>query len=249
MQSCFYEGEVRHTRRLPVKHRFAYRLGMVYLDLDELDSHDELRDTFRGGGVASLCFRESDHLRGLPEENPSLAARVRSFVKQRVDSAPEGPIRLLTQPRQLGHYFSPLNLYYCFHACGKQLHSVVAEVSNTPWNERHHYLLRPDWQATQRIKRFEHAKGFHVSPFMDMNFQYDWRLSIPNDSLLVAINNLRDEQTLFRASMSLKRLEFSRSNARLYRRRYSLMSWRILAAIYWQAFWLWNKKCTYYPHP
>ena len=100
------------------------------------------------------------------------------LVEERTGWRPVGPIRLLTLLRNWGYYFSPLSLYYCFDRAGQTVDAVVAEVSNTPWRERHWYVL---WQGNRIGEpsqlRFRHPKGFHVSPFMDMDMQYEWHLT------------------------------------------------------------------------
>ncbi len=255
MHSCLYEGRVHHLRRAPVEHRFSYRLAMAFLDLAELDS------TVGSGGYLSArrfgaaSFHERDHLESFPQTSEgdarhSLATTIRDYVTRNAEKQLEGPIRLLTQLRYYGHYFSPLNLFYCYDADGKQIEYVVAEVSNTPWKQRHLYLLHPKSQvASHRDLRYQHPKAFHVSPFMGMDATYDWRLSEPADQLTVGIVSRRGDNAFFQANMELKRSELSRRGVCRMLFRYPLMSSRIVTAIYWQAFLLWKKKCPFFPHP
>jgi len=161
-----------------------------------------------------------------------------------------GPIRLLTQLRRYGYYFSPLNLYYCFDRDGSEVQSVVAEVSNTPWREMHCYVL---WSgnrvgSSERL-RFHHSKGFHVSPFMDMDFDYHWQLNNPAQALKVNLANHRSGQRVFAADMVLQRRPLTRvQNFRSWLR-YPWSTAQVVVAIYYQALRLWMKKCPYYPHP
>jgi DUF1365 family protein len=145
---------------------------------------------------------------------------------------------------------SPLNLYYIFNEADEHVEFVVAEVNNTPWNERHCYVL---WDGNRESEtkelQFTHAKDFHVSPFMGMNFQYDWRLTEPGSDLRVQLANTRDSRQLFAAGMTLKRRELDRQQLRRMTFRYPMMTAQITAGIYYQALKLWWKKCPSYTHP
>lgn len=247
MHSCLYLGHVQHRRLSRAAHRFRYGLYLAYLDLEELPA------LLKGGYglgrsvVSPAAFRRTDHL-GDPQT--PLADALRTLVAERAGWRPNGPIRLLTPLRNWGHYFSPLSLYYCFDASGQTVDAVVAEVCNTPWHERHWYVLH----GANRIGdspqlRFRHPKGFHVSPFMDMDMLYQWRLREPGTTLSVGIITSRDDQRLFDVSMVLKRRELSRWSMARTLARYPWMTARVVQAIYWQAFHLWRKKCPFYPHP
>ncbi len=247
MLSCIYEGRVRHRRLSPTEHRFQYGLYLLYLDLEELPSL--LKGGFGLSGrkfsPASIC--RDDHL-----GNPAvpLSMSVRDLVMERTGWTPDGPIRLLALPRCFGYYFNPLSLYYCFDATGEDVKTVVAEVSNTPWLEKHWYVL---WQDN-RIGgpgqlRFRHRKDFHVSPFMDMNMEYDWRLNRPGQRISVCIDSSRSRQRLFDVTMVLERLELSRRSMVGVLTRHPWMTLRVSQAIYWQAVRLWWKKCPFFSHP
>ena len=246
MHSCIYVGQVGHRRFAPTEHRFRYRLYMLYLDLGELPTLID-QGVLRKARFAPLSFRPEDH-RVSPER--TLAEAVGDLVEEQTGNRPAGPIRLLTGLRCFGYYFSPLNLYYCFGRDGKAVETVVAEVSNTPWRETHYYVL----SDVNRIGRsgelrFAHPKGFHVSPFMGMDMQYEWQLSQPDSQLTVQIANRKESDGVFEASLVLDRRQLSKSRLVRLLLRYPWMTGRIMAGIYYQAFRLWRKKCPYYPHP
>jgi DUF1365 family protein len=247
MHSCIYEGTVTHRRREPVDHQFQYRLFMVYLDLDELPSLVGRRGLISGSKHASRSFLRSDHLF---DKSRPLADEVRQLIRERSGQTPVGPIRMLTQLRYFGYYMSPLNLFFVFDACGQRVEYVVAEVNNTPWNERHCYVL---WDGNREGEcdelRFGHDKAFHVSPFMDMDMRYHWKLSIPGEALRISLANTRDSKQLFDAGMTLERRELSRPSLRRMTFRYPLMTAQIIAGIHYQALKLWWKQCPVYSHP
>lgn len=247
MESCLYEGVVRHERLRPVTHRFAYRLHMVLVALEEIP------ELLRAGFVSErrLSFNglfRADHF---GDPRITLDEAVRDEVRRATGAAPTGPIRMLSQLRTFGHYFSPLNLFYCLAPGTSAVEAVVAEVQNTPWHERHCYVLsaRNRTGATGDASEHRHAKAFHVSPFMGMDVEYLWRVSRPGETLRAEIANARGGETFFRAELDLRRRAWTRQSRRAQHWKFPWMTARISAAIYWQAFGLWRKKCPFYPHP
>jgi DUF1365 family protein len=220
---------------------------MAYFDLDEIPDLLNGKCGLHRSTFSPASFCRADHL-GDPEL--PLAETVRDLVEKRTNWRPMGPIRLLTFLRNWGYYFSPLSLYYCFDRTGQIVDAVVAEVSNTPWRERHCYVL---WKGNnlheQSQLRFSHPKDFHVSPFMNMDMQYEWHLNEPGERLNAAIVNSRGDERLFDVSLVLHRRKLGRLSMFRTLARYPWMSGRVIQAIYWQAFRLWRKKCPYYPHP
>ncbi len=246
MNSCIYVGHLQHRRFAPVLHRFRYRLFMLYLDLEELP-HLAQSGVVPRRRFNPLGFRAEDHLGG---RRQPLAESVRDLVERKGGHRPTGPIRLLTPPRNGGHYFSPLSLYYCFDSSGTTVQSIVAEVSNIPWREMHCYVLSDTNRAGPPGRLvFDHAKEFHVSPFMDMDMRYRWRLSVPGERLAVGITNRRNEQRIFHAALALDRRALSRAGLARTFLRYPWWNARIILAIHFQAFRLWRKQCPFYPHP
>lgn len=247
MKSCIYEGRISHKRSTPTEHAFRYTAYMVYLDLDELDSNRDLRRLIPSSGWKPSLFRRADHM-GDCESN--LGQSVRKLIEERTGQRSVGPIRLLTQLRQFGFYFSPLNLYYCFDEDGSSVEFIVAEVNNTPWREQHCYVL---WQGNQQETgsglQYRHSKEMHVSPFMQMDVDYLWRITEPGEILKVSVANMQGDRKLFDAGMSFRRRPLTRSQLAYSQFRFPWMTARIMAGIYWQALRLWWKRCPTYQHP
>jgi len=248
VHSCLYEGRVRHRRLRPVEHVFDFPLAMLYLDLDELARVFRGRWLWSTRRPAFAWFRRRDHL-GDPER--PLDACVRDLVEVRSGVRPRGPIRLLTQLRYAGTMMNPVSFYYCYGPDGEDVEAIVADVTNTPWGERHAYVLPVDRSAGQgRALRFRTPKEFHVSPFMDMEMAYRWAMSEPGSHLSVRIaNHEPDGARLFDAVLSMRRREVTGRSLAGVLVRYPLMGIQTFAGIYWQALRLYGKGAVFYPHP
>ena len=247
MNSCIYEGRVRHTRNTPAVHRFDYRLFMMYLDLDELPSLFECRWFWSTRRPALARFRRSQHLG--PEAQP-LAESVRDLVEQELGRRPRGPIRLLTNLSYFGYCFNPVSFYYCFAEDGETVESIVAEVNNTPWGEQVTYVMPCSGSRDgKRSWRFQPSKKMHVSPFMPMDIRYNWALSKPAERLSVYMANYRDGERIFDAAMLMERKPIRARSLAGVLMRFPFMTVKIIVAIHWEALRLWLKGCPIHDHP
>jgi hypothetical protein len=247
MNSCIYSGHVGHSRFQPVAHQFRYSLFTMYLDLAELDQVFKGRLFWSVGRPNLAWFRRRDYV---GSADLPLDAAVRDEIQKQLGYRPAGPIRMLTHLRYFGHNFNPVTFYYCFDRAGERVEAIVANITNTPWGERHSYALdaRQRMESDQEM-HFRFAKRFHVSPFMDMNVTYDWRFSEPGETLQVRMAILREESSQFAANLNLKRLELNKENLARMLLTYPPMTLKVIAGIYWQALRLWVKGATFYPNP
>jgi DUF1365 family protein len=247
MQSCLYSGQVRHRRFGPVEHHFSYSLFMMYLDLAELPRLFTGRWLWSAEHFALAQFRRSDHL---GDPHLPLDHAVRTLVEQRTGQRPHGPIRLLTHLRYFGYCFNPVSFYFCYDEADQHVETLVAEVTNTPWNEQYCYVLSEALnEGSREKKRYRFGKRFHVSPFMDMEVDYDWRLGAPGQQLTIHLENHNTNGKFFDATMRLARQEISGPMLAWALLRYPFMTGRVIAAIYVQALRLKLKKAPFYSHP
>lgn len=247
MHSCLYEGRVRHRRLAPKPHAFNYRIFYVYLDLDELESVFARRWLWSTRNPSLARFNRADHLGDI---NTSLKQAVCDAVEAETGNRPQGPIRLLTHLRYFGFVFNPVSFYYCFDSRGEKVETIVAEVNNTPWGEQHIYVLPQQKNlASGRHSRFALEKAFHVSPFMPMDIQYNWVFTAPEQQLSVHMENYRDGNKLFDATLALQKKPIGALNCASVLLRYPLMTLTVISAIYWQALKLLVKGTPVYDHP
>jgi len=245
--SAIYWGKVRHRRYGSVSHEFSYSLFMVYLDLAELPHAIDNLPFCSSRGLAPVRYKREDYL-GSP--NMDLAEAVRVRVEAETGHRPTGPIRMLTHLRYMGLCFNPVTFYYCFNPSNDEVETVVAEITNTPWNQRRAYILqKPVKTSAHGTAQYQFPKDFHVSPFMPMNQEYTWFFSPPQDQLQVHMQNSQAGEKVFDATLSMKRQPLTGRTMNKALLRFPFMSWRILVAIYYQAMRLWMKGVPFHSHP
>jgi len=219
----------------------------MYLDLDELPEVLDPYPLFSARRAAPARFRRDDFL---GDPNRPLDECAREAVAAAIGDRPRGPIRLLTGLRYFGHCFNPVSFYYCFDQGGERVDAIVADVENTPWGERHPYVLaRGERRGTVIADDLD--KAFHVSPLMGMDQTYSFRASEPGESIAVHIES-RPRETdgkTFDATLNLRRRELSRRTLTTMLARYPAMSLQVVAKIYAQALRLKLKGARYHPHP
>ncbi len=252
--SALYTGWIRHRRYAPHAHAFTYKLFLMYLDLAEIDRVFAGRWLWSAKRRNLAEFRRSDYL-GDPAVPLDVAVRDR--VQQHTGCRPIGPIRLLAHLRYFGQCFNPVSFYYCYAADGRTLQTVVAEITNTPWKQRHCYVLPvDDSTAHGDVHAWHFDKKFHVSPFMAMAHAYAWRLGIPGEQLRVHMDVLsagavpgQPSAREFDATLVLERKPLDGPHLAAALWRFPFMTLRVLGAIHWQALRLWWRGNPVHDHP
>ena len=235
MHSALYVGTIRHRRFAVRPHAFRHRVAMAYLDLDEVGAVLGGRLTRRHPGL--VRFRRRDYL-GDPAT--PLADAVRAVVAEQRGRAPAGPVRLLTHLRTFGHCFNPVSFYYCFDGAGERVEAIVAEVTSTPWGERHAYVLDTGDETPKRM---------HVSPFMGMDQRYRFRAPAPGESLSVHIESSESGKRVFDATLGMRRRRLTRRTLAGITARYPAATVRMLVLIYSHALALKLKGVPVQPRP
>lgn len=223
-----------HRRTRPRKHRLIYRVFSVLVDLDELSELDQHLHGFGYNRFSLVSFHDKDHGPGTGEP---LRPWVDTILAEADINIEGGPIRLLCYPRMMGYAFNPLANYFCYRPDGT-LAAVLHEVSNT-FGQRHCYLFRTNGDG--ELERHSVKKCFYVSPFIDMDMTYHFRIKPPADEVAVAIHETDDDGTLLFASFSGSRRELAAWTMVKTFLAFPLMTLKVIGGIHWEALKLWRK--------
>ncbi|WP_018982951.1 DUF1365 domain-containing protein [Salinimonas chungwhensis] len=236
--SGIYHGTVYHERFLPTRHRFTYSIFLFWISLDELNQLDENVKHFSSMHRSLVRFRRTDYV---GDESQDVKLSVLSKITELGGPELNGDVFLLGQLRMFGLYFSPVNFYFVRPAGNTDFSHMLAEVSNTPWNERHYYLVN---LAEQR----DTEKQFHVSPFNPMDMQYKWQIEQPGDAFTLRMDCYQDKKH-FSAGLAMKYEPLTSKTLRKALLKTPSMTVKTVVGIYWQALKLWLKRTPVYSHP
>lgn len=241
---CVATGRVWHRRHAPKQHAFAYRIWMSLLDVDGIEAGFGRSRLWSVERPNLVTFRRRDYL---GPHDIALGEAVRRRVGEQAGFRPRGRVRMLAHLRQWGQCFNPVSFYFCEGADGA-LQAVVAEVHNTPWNERHVYVLDARDQRGPEFG-FEFDKAFHVSPFLPMEMRYAWRFRYAPDRIGVHMRLMHDGTEYFSSGMRLILKELTPRRMKLMPLKFPFMTLRVTTGIYYQALRLWLKRIPFFAHP
>ena len=236
MNSCIYNGIVTHHRFKPVKHSLKYNTFSLFVDLDELEELHKNIKIFSFNKFNLFSFCNKDHG---PRDGSSLKKWVLENLKKFNINENISNIKLLCYPRIFGYVFNPLSIFYCYDS--EKLRAIFYEVKNT-YNEQHTYIFKvlDHEKIEQKCK-----KKFYVSPFMNMNTYYNFRLFNPNEKLSVFIKQTDDQGAILTAAQVGDKKEFSFKQLLINFFKYPLMTIKIITSIHFEAFLLWKKGAIY----
>ena len=236
MNSCIYNGEVTHTRFKPVRHFLKYKTFSLLIDLDEINLLDKSIGIFSHNKFNIFSFYDKDHG---DRDGGNLKDWVISNLKKFQIKENITNIKLLCYPRILGYVFNPLSIFYCYEK--DKLVAIFYEVKNT-FNEQHTYIfkIKNNEEIIQKCR-----KKFYVSPFMDMETFYNFKLINPNDKLSVFIKQTDADGTILTATQTGDKKEFSFKQLAINFIKYPLMTIKIISSIHYEALLLWKKGAIY----
>ena len=236
MNSCIYNGEVTHTRFKPVRHFLKYKTFSLLIDLDEINLLDKSIGIFSHNKFNIFSFYDKDHG---DRDGGNLKDWVISNLKKFQIKENITNIKLLCYPRILGYVFNPLSIFYCYEK--DKLVAIFYEVKNT-FNEQHTYIfkIKNNEEIIQKCR-----KKFYVSPFMDMETFYNFKLLNPNDKLSVFIKQTDADGTILTATQTGDKKEFSFKQLAINFLKYPLMTIKIISSIHYEALLLWKKGAIY----
>jgi len=245
-QNYIYKGRIQHHRFTPVDHYFSYSTYMTYLDLQTIESAFSRSWFWNVNKPAIISFNREDYH---GDKNIDLSSSVRNTILEKTGTRPSGPIRLLTHLRYFGYCFNPVSFYYCFDSEDKELEVILAEVTNTPWKERHAYVIDKKSKKEALAFDIDLEKKLHVSPFWGMDHRYRWMFSSPEKKLLINMKNFKEGSKVFDATLRLERLPLTRKMLLKQIIKFPFITFVVVIRIHLNAVSLWLKRVPFFVHP
>lgn len=233
MNSCLYECTVFHRRLSPKRHEFLYRVFYFLLDLEELGELDRTLRLFRVNRPGLYSYRDSDHI---SHGETTARENILRYLRDQGVAAPIGRILLLTLPRVLGHIFNPISVFFCLDPEGRPL-AAVAEVGNT-FGEWKPYLVPVTPEGAFHLRT---AKHFYVSPFSDLDLEFDFRFDLPGEQLKLFVDDLRGGEKELVSTLTGNRIPLTDATLLHFTLKYPLLTLKVILGIHWEAFRIWLK--------
>ena len=234
INSAIYNGKVIHKRFKPKVHYFKYKVFSLLIDLSELEILDKKVNFFSYNKFNLISFYEKDHG---DRDGSSLTLWVKKNLEKYNIQAKDIKIKILCYPRIFGFVFNPLSVFYIYNL-QDQLISILYEVKNT-FGEQHTYLFKVTKDAN--LIQNNCSKKFHVSPFIEMNCNYFFRLLKPGNKISVIIDQYDNEGQILYASQDGTRSDFNTQHLIKSYLKHPIMTFKIILAIHFEAFKLWAK--------
>ena len=233
MTSSIYNGTVIHKRFKPKIHFFKYQVFSLLIDLSELDILDKKISFFSYNSFNLISFFDKDHG---DRNGTSLIDWVKNNLKENKITYENIKIKLLCYPRIFGYVFNPLSVFFVYDK-NDNLISILYEVKNT-FGEQHTYIFKVE---NDNLLQHNCEKKFHVSPFIEMNCNYFFRILKPSEKISVIIDQYQSNEKILYASQDGKRTDFTSSELIKSYLKHPLMTFKIISAIHFEAFKLWAK--------
>lgn len=222
----------------PRSHKFTYNVAMLCLNLNELDIVASKIHFFSVDKFNIISFKRRDYM------------SASDVVKKLQNSGfiyTANNIFILTNPSFFGFCYNPVSFYYCLDSKNDKVEYILAEINNTPWNERYVYCF--DCRASKRLTKVVFDKKFHVSPFMPMNVKYNAYFYHSENKIIVVLRDFEKNNMIFSAALQLRRSDLNNYLAIKYILKYFMITQKTLFRIYWHALKLWKKRIPFYSHP
>lgn len=244
--NLIFTGKVRHRRLTPKKHYFSYKLFMFCFDIGDLSNAFKSIKQISIEQFNWFSFHRKNYL---SQPEMTLDEYARQLVVEKFNHYPKGKIYLLTHLSCLGYCFNPISLYFILDETNQQLDYLILEVTNTPWGEKHNYVLESLEKPKNEVYRYQFQKELHVSPFMAMHYEYHVNLKLSKQKITVHMENHMDGKKDFDATLMLTASAQKATSLTKVFRKFPLITYKVAAAIYWQALKLWLRGVPFHCHP
>lgn len=240
MNSRLYQCAVMHHRLVPFQHRFVYKIFMFYIDLDEMDALSGQLRFFSRNRFNLFSFRDKDHIQRMGK---TVKDSLLEYLETHGVDLQGGRIMLLTHLAVLGYTFNPVSFYFCFNKQNDPV-CAVAEVGNTFGEQKLFFLGIDPFSENTLIGK--HTKYFYVSPFIDMDTEFDFKLKVPDEKLDIQINDFQSGKKIFLSSLTGTQRKLTDGALLWFFLRFPFITLQVIALIHWQALKLYVRKLPYH---